>query len=275
MITTRQSGARQRNASLTEIRGRQPSNVAWLARRARPGSVVLLGGSGLIDFRLRVAQSHLRSDLLPSFWSSAGIIVSPTILLTVPIDARLDPEMVPSHNAIHECAIADFDDPARYPNIAVVQFADRGDAIVAYARRLESQRSAIDLVQMLVPWLSFVWGAGTTGNPLQQNIGVPSAGMVETAFGIAGIELTPGVSSAASCPEAIWQSALWWHDFYRQTADAMPAGTHSTAAAAAPAGGIVPTGAYMVRQPAAAVVESTAERGPAARTTARGRRPKK
>ena len=43
-----------------------------------------------------IAQSHLRSDLLPSFWSAAGIIVSATTFLTVPIDERLIPEMVPS-----------------------------------------------------------------------------------------------------------------------------------------------------------------------------------
>jgi len=105
MITTRQSGARRRSELVSASRG-GPSNAAWIAPRAEPGSVLLLGGSSLIDFRVRVAQSHLRGDLLPSFWSAAGIIVSPTIFLSVPIDERLIPEIVPSANAIHECRVA-------------------------------------------------------------------------------------------------------------------------------------------------------------------------
>jgi len=274
MLTTRQSGAVKRNEKVMDVRDPPAANAAFYTEHARPGSVLLMGGNNVVHFRLRVAQSHLRRDLLPSFWSLAGLVVSKTAFLTVPIGSPLQPDSVPQTNAIQECAIADFDDPKRFPNIALLSFADRAGVIVDNARRLRGQRGAIDLPHLLVPWLAFAWGVGTSGNPLLQNLGMPAAGMIETAFGMAGIELTPGVASATSCPEAIWQSALWWHEYYERTAS-----VQMTGAAAGDTGTDAmakrPEGRYVTRQPAAAV---TTEEGapkpapPAARATASRRR---
>jgi hypothetical protein len=76
--------------------------------------------------------------------------------------------------------------------------------------------------------------------------GLPSAAFVETVYGIAGVEVTPGLSSASSCPEAIWVAAKWWHQFYGEGT-----GVRDEAHAIAR----MPTGNFAVRQPAAAVVE--------------------
>jgi hypothetical protein len=62
------------------------------------------------------------------------------------------------------------------------------------------------------------WGTKGSSNPLLEGKGVPSSAFVETVFAMAGFELTPGLSSASSCPEAMWQSAKWWTDFYEKTA---------------------------------------------------------
>lgn len=254
MITTRQSGAKRRNARVKAADG-PASNAAFYAREAQPGAVVLFGGSNVLDFRLRVAQSHLRHDLLPSFWSLAGLVVSKTTFLSVPIGSPLNPDTVPERNGVEECRIADFDDPKRFPNIAVISFAESANAIVENARRLRYQRGAIDLPHLLVPWLAFVWGVGTQGNPLLQNIGMPASALVETAFGIAAIELTPGITAAASCPEAIWQSAIWWHDYYSKTADARTEAASMTAGAAGEVIAKAPEGRYITRQRAAAVID--------------------
>jgi hypothetical protein len=72
----------------------------------------------------------------------------------------------------------------------------------------------LDAIELIVSWLSFVWGVGKTGNPLLEGIGMPSAAMIETVINAAGFELTPGLASSSSCPEAIWQSAKWWHNYY-------------------------------------------------------------
>jgi hypothetical protein len=60
---------------------------------------------------------------------------------------------------------------------------------------------------------------------------------------MAGIELTPGLSSSASCPEAIWQAAKYWHNFYKEAAQT----AHDDNAAQQ-----VPEGKYTIRQKAAA-----------------------
>lgn len=281
MLATRRSGARRRNPDVEAVAG-PGSNREWLASLrpdiVRPGAVLLLGGSDVIAFRLRVAQSHLRDDLLPSFWSQAGIVVSDETFLSVPLDDLLSPREVPPLNGIQECPFAAYDDPRRYPNIAVLNFAEPSEAVVEHTRGLQGQRSAIDLPQLLVAWLAFAWGAGTAGNPLLQNTGIPGAALVETAYGIAGIELTPGVASIASCPEAIWQSAIWWHEYYERTADA-PVARPAKRAGARPGDVVavaVPSGAFVTRQPAAAVVELEEDeerpRRTTRKTTARKRR---
>jgi hypothetical protein len=257
MIATRQSGAHQRNTKVRAVQ-HAGSNRQWLAALpddvVMPGAVVLLGGSNVVDFRVRVAQAHLRHDLLPSFWSHVGIVVSKSSFLSVPLDIRLDPTRVPSTNGIAETAFADYDDPISHPNIAVINFAAHAATVVGYAQGLHRQRSAVDLPQLLVAWLAFAWGAGDIGNPLLKQLGVPAAAFVETAFGIGGIEITPGVASAGSCPEAIWQSAIWWHEYYEKTAGAFSIAATREGSDTVPTS-IVPTGAYFTRQPAAAVVD--------------------
>ena len=82
--------------------------------------------------------------------------------------------------------------------------------------RFQQQRIVIDAVQLLLAWLGYAWGAGRAGNPLLDGLGMPSAAMLETVTGAAGFDLTPGLESRASCPEAIWQSARWWHEYHEE-----------------------------------------------------------
>lgn len=216
-------------------------NSAWLERAQMTLGVILIGGSNLVDFRVRVAQSHARADLLPSFWSRAGILTGDGAILSVPFTQ--DAALLPGRNAIVESPIEEYDDPERYPNLAVIQFATDEAAALANARRLAFERSVIDLPSLLLPWLAFVWGAGPARNPLTDGLGVPSAAFVETAYGIARVELTPGLSSGSSCPEAIWQAAKWWGAYYAEAHDL----TGSE--------GSVPEGSFVIRQPAASVIE--------------------
>src|SRR5690606_41359185 len=50
------------------------TNSAWRKRHAQTEGLVLLGGTSLSQFRVRVAQCHPRRDLPPRFWSLAGIL---------------------------------------------------------------------------------------------------------------------------------------------------------------------------------------------------------
>lgn len=225
-------------------RERAISNRQWLRETGVRDGVILLGGISVVDFRIRFAQSQLRSDLLPSFWSMAGLLQDGETFLSVPLDRIDDAAMVPSTNGVQTCRLQDYDDPERFPNIAVLRFTDDLGRVLRHVEQTRL-RSVVDLPALVVTWLGYVWGVGQKGNPLLEGSGLPSAVFVETAHALAGIEVTPGLSAAASCPEAIWQAGKWWHDYYRSSIDV----------AEAPGAPVtVPEGYFAVRQPAAVAV---------------------
>jgi len=250
MISIRQSTATTANKALKEVKAKPgETNTAWLKRAgARPG-LLLLGGASAAHFRIRVAQSHARADQQPSCWSLAGIFTDQKTMLSVPLELSGDASETAKNNGVQECDITDYDDPERFPNVALINFTKESNKILGYAWKVAEQRSIIDLPTLMLPWLAYIWISGKASNPLADGLGLPSAAFVETAYGIGGIELTPGLASATSCPEAIWQAAKWWHDFYKTSA--------KTAQDAAPQ---VPNGSYVIRQPAAAAVWSPSTR---------------
>ena len=252
MISIRQSNAEKANAKLVEVKAEaNETNSAWLKRVKATDGVLLLGGAAISHFRIRVAQSHARHDLTPSSWSLAGILLDDTKFLSVPLELYDDASEIAQDNGVQICNMAGYDDPERFPNIAVLRFTRDTTKIITNSKLISgdreakrpSQRNIIDLPTLMLPWLSYIWICGKASNPLADGLGVPSAAFVETVYGIAGIELTPGLASATSCPEAIWQAAKYWQDFYKEAAK-----TDSRRDAKQQ----VPIGQYAVRQKAAA-----------------------
>jgi hypothetical protein len=200
-------------------------NLAWLGRHLAHDDrsvIVLLGGTSPVSFRLRVAQSHVRHDLYPASWSHAVLLDKPakklgaTKLWEISLEAPKGPGFPPPTNGVQTGTLSAYGSAAGFPNIAVlhvpVQRAELADAM----KRFQMQRSVLDTVDLLVRWLAFAWGVAGTGNPLLENHGIPSAAMLDVVFGAAGFDLTPGLESRASCPEAIWQAAKWWHEYYEK-----------------------------------------------------------
>jgi hypothetical protein len=245
MVASRRSSDTQRNESVRElapVAGER--NTQWLTRAGVTHGILLVGGSSVAHFRVRVAQSHFRTDLCPSFWSLVGILGSDGgQFVSVPLELRGPAAEVPLRNAVQACRLADYDDPEEFPNIAVLRFAEHADVVQRNIERVETQRAIIDLPSLMLPWLAYIWGAGQPMNPLLSGHGLPSAAFVEAVYNLSDVELTPGLSSAASSPEAIWQAAVWWRTFYTQAV------ANTATADVAP---IVPTGVYAVRQPEAA-----------------------
>jgi hypothetical protein len=243
MIPNRESPATSSNRRLRRSKpGKRQSNREWLAADELQDGIILLGGSSLADFRLRVAQSGLRSDLTPSYWSLAGLLLGDgKRFLSAPLGTD-DVSKVPQTNAVQICRLADYDDADAWPNIAVVRFASEMAPIVEQARDAASRRTVVELPELILAWLGYVWGVSGAANPLIASKGIPSAVFVETAHALAGVELTPGLASAASCPEAIWQAAKWWHEYYQEAAQLDDG--RST-------GPVRPYGRHAVRQPSA------------------------
>src|SRR5688572_9145585 len=123
MIPMRYSTQTTSNPKLVERPPRKgESNIAWLKRTGITNGILLLGGSSVMHFRLRIAQSHVRSDLLPSYWSLAGILADRGTFDAVPLELRGDAADVPLRNGVQHCQLADYDDPRRFPNIGVISF---------------------------------------------------------------------------------------------------------------------------------------------------------
>lgn len=217
------------------------ANFAWLSSTGYRDGVVLLGGTSIVDFRMRVAQSELRQDLLPSFWSTCGLLIDGTVLMTARVDAISNSSTRVERNGLEAVKLdaeSPYGDSMFYPNIAILQFTDDHAAIREHVARIGQERTIVDLLAQIVAWLGYCWAVGDRGNPLMQGHGIPSATLLERAHGLANIDLSPGLPSASSCPEAIWQAARWWYKAYD----------------ASEASSFTPRGAYLIRQPAAAAL---------------------
>src|SRR5207253_6099382 len=112
------------------------SNSEWLKGTEIQEGIILLGGTSVSHFRLRVAQSHLRNDLTPSCWSQAGILIDGQTFLSVPLNIPGDAADTARTNGVQRCRIKDYDDPEAFPNIAVVRFPAESDVIYENARHV-------------------------------------------------------------------------------------------------------------------------------------------
>jgi hypothetical protein len=110
----------------------------------------------LAHFRIRIAQSHVRSDLLPSFWSLAGILEDDEFFASAPFDGQADASEVPRTNGVRSCRLDEYDDPMRFPNIAVLQFTDDVQPIFQNIDRVKSQRNVVDLPTLMLSWLGYI-----------------------------------------------------------------------------------------------------------------------
>lgn len=224
MLSVRASNAAHPNPSFVELpRLEGEGNVAWLVRAIGTGPakprLILVGGRNRCAFRLRVAQSHARGDLTPSHWShslllpSLGKAAARSAVYEVSLE-RSDGGFPPDRNGLQRGKLKAYDNPRWYPNFAQFSLAVKPADLAAAIERFAGQRSVIDVVELMVGWVAFAWGVGRVGNPLFDGNGIPSSAMVEQVLGSLGMDLTPGLASRSSCPEAIWQSAKWWHQWY-------------------------------------------------------------
>ncbi|MCI0530230.1 MAG: hypothetical protein L0Y56_22530 [Nitrospira sp.] len=229
MIPTRQADVKKYNPEFREEKrlNKKETNREWvsrvLANTNLEGWVLLLGGTSLTDFRIRVAQSQVRHDLTPSHWSHAAIFGSKSgakdwNLYEVWLNPRGGFGDIPRENGVQRGKLSQYNNPESFPNIACINFSIDYKTLDKAVNKFRGQRGLIDIGSLIVQWLAFAWGVGEQGNPLLKGIGIPSAAFVEGVFAGVGIELTPGLSTRSSCPEAIWQSARWWYEFYKSEA---------------------------------------------------------
>jgi hypothetical protein len=234
MLNITSSKATRTSERFQEVRRRKgQDNLAWIGsilKKTEPGvNLLLAGGVGPSAFRLRVAQAHLRHDLSPSHWSDVAMLEAPakSLAATRIYEISLEPEggfgFPPPANAVQVSRLARYRDAGQFPNIALITIPVNRKDVATALKDFQKQR-VIDTTELLVLWLAFAWGVGRTGNPLLDGNGIPSATMIESVISAAGFDLTPGLESRSSCPEAIWQAVRWWHEYYEQVDKQPPSG---------------------------------------------------
>ena len=220
-------------------------NVAWLKRAEMTQGVLLLGSSsvtGPAPAHGAVATS-LRPDAEPLVDCRAAVRAPRSV--TVTFDSIGDPVEFAARNGVTRLPIDRFDDPDEFPNICVLLFSASFEPVLEALDEVANGRAVLDVPPLTAAWLAALWGVADLDEPLREGRGMPGAALVELSHAIAGIELTPGLDSTASCPEAIWQSARWWTDYYRESAAvALRAGVSAAKGHAQPS---VPAGAFAIR----------------------------
>ncbi len=225
MINILSSNAKKPSALVNEVKRKaDEDNLQWLARNLPPdaedATVVLVGGTSTTSLRLRIGQAHVRHDLMPSHWSHVFLLgklsknAAATTVYEISLESAAGFGFPPPTNGMQKGRLGQYRDPEDYPNIAVVVAPVKQTEVMAALDRFQMQRAVLDAVDLIVRWLAYCWGVGNNPNPLLSGLGIPSAAMLEIIVGAAGFDLTPGLESRASCPEAIWQAAKWWHEYY-------------------------------------------------------------
>lgn len=226
MIHIISSKATKASPSLKYLpRKARQDNLSWLENsqpQSGESSLVMVGGKGPLEFRLRAAQSHVRHDLLPSYWSHVMLLDKPAKnLADTPVyEISLNPSagfgFPPPTNGVQIGRLGHYQKAEEYPNICILHAPVDPAAVKQALHRFQMQRAVLDAVDLTVRWVAYAWGVANSPNPLLASQGMPSAAMIEVVLGAAGFDLTPGLESRASCPEAIWQAAKWWHIYYEE-----------------------------------------------------------
>lgn len=225
------SAKNNESRELKRIHGRE-SNSSWLVRALSDMRIVnneswsfvlLLGGKDTSAFRVRFAQSPNRRDLLPSYWSDAILLDNPqgqleqATLIRLPLLQPGNEKFAPARNGLVIESINKLPNQVRCPNIAVLAVPIASASVMAAANTYRNSRQAYDAVRNILPWLAFIWSSGDAENPLQKQIGLPSAVMINQLFSTLGFDLAPGVNSQMATPEAFWSAASYWQEYYRET----------------------------------------------------------
>jgi hypothetical protein len=223
-MTMQASTAKRPNPKVDKSpRKPREDNLKWFERHwgADDGRtrLVLVGGTGPIDFRVRAAQAVVRHDFSPSHWSHVALagqrarLVKDTKLVEISLAPHGGFGHPPETNALQTGRLGRYANEGAFPNVAVFSLSVPWAEVEAAVPSLQKQRSAIDLVELTLSWLAHAWGVGVVGNPLQQEHGVPSAAAAEALLNACGFDVSPGLRSRASSPEAIWQGSRWWHQY--------------------------------------------------------------
>lgn len=182
----------------------------------------LVGSRDLPGVTLRQAQTVLRWDLRPSYWSDAFLVaealqadgdVSDLVTLSASLHPRIAEFPKPENNGVSQGTLRLYADPRLDANIALLAVnMKEGEAerVAEFAANPNLDRIRFNFWEMLGVWQSYLWAFGQRPNPLREGHPIASSSFVEYCFEAIQLDLTPGASERNSAPEHLWNGAKWW-----------------------------------------------------------------
>src|SRR5215471_4123870 len=151
MINIIGSNAVDPNNSFTEIaRTDSEDNLQWIGRNVPSGkdqvTLLLVAGVSTTSFRLRVAQSHVRHDLVPSHWSHVMLLgkaaknLGSTAVSEISLESAQGFGFPPPTNGLQKGRLGDYRDPKEFPNIALLSVPVDQKAVTDALDRFQKQR---------------------------------------------------------------------------------------------------------------------------------------
>ncbi|MBI5646915.1 MAG: hypothetical protein HY962_08270 [Ignavibacteriae bacterium] len=210
-------------------------------KRGARAAIGLTGEFGFLGYAIRQAQSILRIDKQPSYWSHCFLLhdvlpADPQIIRgkgpespilwesTIDISGPLRHlHMVNgvSPRPLHDYNTAKYDPlkPHCVPNVALIVFAldeSEIDAILARATHPQVDSLRYDFSGLLGTWLSYLFRRENEQNPLGAGHAVYCSAFCQLAYDSVSIDLASGAHTRNTSPEHIWQSALWFAETFRR-----------------------------------------------------------
>jgi len=207
------------------------------ARRFAGPWILLVGGSDLASTRLRMAQSVVRFDERPSYWSHAALVLdvdAHDVLESTGVEVALWPPSStgPERNHVSFFKLREYASDRRFPNLAVISVRElerpahertgheagheHGDtrSLAERARESALREHPGRGVHAFGPWVA-AWASqvlAPSGNPLLSDVPFPSTALIDYVYASAGVDLLPAAATPALCPEALWASARYYSE---------------------------------------------------------------
>ncbi len=188
--------------------------------------VGLVGGHDPASISVRWAQSFLRFDRRPSYFSNIFIFTGRGDAILECRVVGADPTR-PETQGIMRDRARRYRDPKAWPNKALVGFrfvqtegglapAARLRTVLDAARNEKAIRERYDLWRMIASWQPYLFEPQRVSNPLVEKSAHPGAAYVRWALSMAGVEGAPGALDEFDAPEHFWAAANYWYDTYEQ-----------------------------------------------------------
>ncbi len=190
------------------------SNSAFFEKYARKGAVCLFGGVEPLGRIIRDAQALVTHDGKPSLWSHAAVLIGKReddCHWLLESDISLNLERVQLRNGAQENRVDKYADPAKYPNLEILDFGldeDCTKRVIGKALDLLVQNVMYPISGLLGTLIAYAFRMEDRENVLNDPAALYCSAFVKEAYLSIGVDLSPGVATTNTSPEHLYQTPV-------------------------------------------------------------------